>query len=471
MRNVSIKDVRHPSGSRLERGNELWATARLTDASILVVDDEASIVRLFVRAIQSAGYTHVHGTTDPTEVPALLDSLAPDLVVMDLNMPGLDGFGLLEEISGRLSQDTFLPVLTVSGMADPEAKDRAFRAGAKDYLTKPIGLPELILHVNSLLETRFLSLRLHDSYDRMEEVVGRRTEELRLSVAERQHAEELLHETERHFAEVRRLTRSGNLELGCGHGRRRLVARTLRHRRHATRRCPRPPLRSNRRSSPPTASPAWRRRWPSRSNRGLRMNWNSRCCGPMERRSSCWRAAGPCRTRAGRVVRIAGTLQDITERWRAQSALAETLERLRESEATIIRVLSSVVDRRDPYTAGHQRRVAEISVAIAHRMGLEEERVRGIETAALLHDLGKISIPLEILSCAAPLSPIQYSLVQEHVTIGYELLESVPFLEPIAQAILQHHERLDGSGYPAGIKGDEIILEAGYWPWPTSPNR
>jgi len=106
----------------------------LTAARILVVDDEASIVRLFVRVIRSGGYTHVCGTSDPTEVSTLLDSVAPDLVLLDLNMPGIDGFAVLADIAGRLSQDTFLPVLTVSGMTDPEAKERAFRAGANDYL-------------------------------------------------------------------------------------------------------------------------------------------------------------------------------------------------------------------------------------------------------------------------------------------------------------------------------------------------
>ena len=93
-------------------------------------------------------------------------------------------------------------------------------------------------------------------------------------------------------------------------------------------------------------------------------------------------------------------------------------------------------------------------------MGLSEARVHGVETAALLHDLGKISVPLEILSCAAPLSDVQFGLVKEHVNTGYELLKPVPFLEPVAQAVLQHHERLDGSGYPAGLKGSQIILEA-----------
>ena len=149
-----------------------------TEARILVVDDEPAIVRLLVRALQAAGYSQVRGITDSTEVPGYLDSVSPDLVILDLNMPGLDGFELLEEISARVSQDTFLPVLPVSGFAGQDAKDRAFRAGAKDYLVKPLNLPELILHVVSLLDTRFLSLRLHEARGKMERLIGHQMDEL-----------------------------------------------------------------------------------------------------------------------------------------------------------------------------------------------------------------------------------------------------------------------------------------------------
>jgi putative nucleotidyltransferase with HDIG domain/PAS domain S-box-containing protein len=431
----------------------------LSEARILVVDDEASIVRLFVRALQSAGYAHVRGTTDPTEVPALLDSLTPDLVVMDLNMPGLDGFAVLEEISSRLSQDTFLPVLTVSGMADPDAKERAFGAGAKDYLVKPIGLQELLLHVNSLLETRFLSLRLLQTHDRLAELVGRRTEELQRSVSQRQQVEETLLETERHFEEVRRLTRLGTWNWD-------VASDTVSWS---------PELFDIAGQDPALPAPGFARHpefFAPESFLRLEKAVNDALESgtPYELELEMFRPdgttvhvlarGGALRDETGCVARLAGTVQDVTERWRSQRDLADTLQRLRESEATIIRVLSSVVDRRDPYTAGHQRRVAEISVAIARRMELPEERVRGIETAALLHDIGKLSVPLEILSNPGALSATQQALVKEHVRAGYELLSPVPFLEPVAKAVLQHHERLDGTGYPNGVRDEEIILEA-----------
>ena len=429
------------------------------DARILVVDDESSIVRLFVRALRSGGYTNVHGTSDPTEVSALLDAAAPDLVVLDLNMPGVDGFAVLEDIAGRLSPDTFLPVLTVSARSDPETKEQAFRSGAKDYLVKPVDIHDLLLHVNSLLETRILSLRLHEAQERLEEVVGRRTEELRINVSQREHAEETLRDTERDFEEVRRITRLGTWVWDVATDATRwspelydIAGRDPGQ--------PAPDFATHSGLFVPESFNLLREATSGALESGAPYELELEIIRPDGVVTHVLLRGGVLRDHTGRVTHLAGTVQDVSERWQSRRELTETLKRLQESEDTIIRVLSSVVDLRDPYTAGHQRRVAEISVAIARKMGFSEGRVHGIETAALLHDLGKISVPLEILSCAAPLSEVQFGLVKEHVNTGYELLRPVPFLEPVATMVLQHHERLDGSGYPAGIKGEEIITGA-----------
>jgi len=143
-----------------------------------VVDDELSIVRLLTRALEAVGYVHVQGFTDSTEVPAYLDENTPDLVVLDLNMPGLDGYAILRDVSHRLSEDTFLPVLVISGVDDTIARLRAVEAGAKDFMAKPIDLKEFVLHVNSLLDTRFMSRRLNENRGLLEKLVERRTEEL-----------------------------------------------------------------------------------------------------------------------------------------------------------------------------------------------------------------------------------------------------------------------------------------------------
>jgi putative nucleotidyltransferase with HDIG domain len=128
-------------------------------------------------------------------------------------------------------------------------------------------------------------------------------------------------------------------------------------------------------------------------------------------------------------------------------------------EGTICAV-SMVVESRDPYTAGHQRRVAGLARAIAGEMGLSEWQVTGVYIAGLLHDVGKMAVPFEILSKPGKLTQNELSIIKSHCRVGYEILQKIEFPWPVTTAILQHHERLDGSGYPNGIGGGEIIIEA-----------
>ncbi|MDP1784962.1 MAG: PAS domain S-box protein [Sulfuricurvum sp.] len=133
---------------------------------------------------------------------------------------------------------------------------------------------------------------------------------------------------------------------------------------------------------------------------------------------------------------------------------------LRQSLEQSIQTIAAIVEARDPYTAGHQRRVGELATAIAQEMGLSEEQVQGIHFAAIIHDLGKIHVPAEILSKPGKLNDIEYMLIQTHPQAGYDILKDVKFPWPIADIILQHHEKLDGSGYPKGLKENQIRLEA-----------
>ena len=135
-------------------------------------------------------------------------------------------------------------------------------------------------------------------------------------------------------------------------------------------------------------------------------------------------------------------------------------DQVREALQGIIRSISLIIETRDPYTAGHQRGVADLAQAIARRMGLTEECIEGIRLAALVHDLGKISTPAEILAKPTRLTEVEMSLIRIHPRSGYEILKRVEFPWPIAQIVLQHHERLNGSGYPEGLAAPDILLEA-----------
>ncbi len=161
-----------------------------------------------------------------------------------------------------------------------------------------------------------------------------------------------------------------------------------------------------------------------------------------------------------RPVGILGVTRDITERKKAEEEVQQILESLKKSFRTIIQVLVSAVEAKDPYTAGHQTRSADLARAIAAEIGLSLEMVDGIYMAGSIHDIGKLSIPADILSKPTKLSEIEFSLIKEHPLKGYEILKNVESPWPLAEMVYQHHERMDGSGYPRGLKGDEIILEA-----------
>jgi putative nucleotidyltransferase with HDIG domain len=145
---------------------------------------------------------------------------------------------------------------------------------------------------------------------------------------------------------------------------------------------------------------------------------------------------------------------------RNKKKLKESLEKVQKFLDGTVKALSSVVEKRDPYTAGHQKRVAELAVALGKELGLNEERLEVLRIASLLHDIGKIYIREGILNKLSKLDNLEMSLIKTHPKEGYEILKSVDFPGPVAEIVLQHHERLDGSGYPEGLTGDKIRLES-----------
>jgi response regulator RpfG family c-di-GMP phosphodiesterase len=154
------------------------------------------------------------------------------------------------------------------------------------------------------------------------------------------------------------------------------------------------------------------------------------------------------------------SFRDITAGKRAENDLQESFASLRKALDGIIQAVALTVEKRDPYTAGHQRRVADLARAIASKMGLSKIQINGIRVAGSIHDLGKICVPADILSKPGRLTDHEFGIIKAHSEVGYDILKNIQFPWPIAQTIVQHHERLDGSGYPAGLKGKNIIMEA-----------
>ncbi len=145
---------------------------------------------------------------------------------------------------------------------------------------------------------------------------------------------------------------------------------------------------------------------------------------------------------------------------RAEVEVKKNLDKLRQTLGAIIQVLEKTVEVRDPYTAGHQRRVADLARSISAEMGFSQDRIDGIRIAGIIHDIGKIYVPAEILSKPRRLTPYEFNLVKTHSQVGYDILKTIEFPWPVARIVLQHHERLNGSGYPNKLMHDNILIEA-----------
>jgi putative nucleotidyltransferase with HDIG domain len=150
----------------------------------------------------------------------------------------------------------------------------------------------------------------------------------------------------------------------------------------------------------------------------------------------------------------------VIETRRAEDQLQTTLERLEKALEGTVRAMSLTIEMRDLYTAGHQRRVSSLAVAIAEELHLPSEKIEGLRLAGVIHDIGKIAMPAEILTKPTRLTKTEFQLIKDHPRIGYDILKNIQFPWPVAHIILQHHERMDGSGYPDGLLGDAILMEA-----------
>ena len=166
----------------------------------------------------------------------------------------------------------------------------------------------------------------------------------------------------------------------------------------------------------------------------------------------------PYRNSNGVVTHAIMAAHNITNRKMAEQELDKSYRNLQKTLEETVNALSALVEMRDPYTAGHQNRVAGIARAIAQELGLSEDAAQGIWVASLIHDIGKVRVPADILSRPAHLSSAEFELIKEHPQTGYEILRKIDFPWPIAEIVLQHHERINGSGYPLGLKGDEILF-------------
>jgi len=175
---------------------------------------------------------------------------------------------------------------------------------------------------------------------------------------------------------------------------------------------------------------------------------------------TCEAISRPLKMDDGTLIGYQVVLREITSMIRANAQIDKHYSSLQKAMDGIVRVLASTVEARDPYTAGHQKRVADLASGIAVKMGLSPELVNGIKMAGLIHDLGKVKVPSEILCKPGRITKDEFNLIKLHPEVGFDIIKNIEFPWPLAAIILQHHERIDGSGYPFGLTGEHILIEA-----------
>lgn len=423
---------------------------------ILVVDDNPQNIELLEAHLVPEGYEIVKAANGE-EALGKLSGNQIDLMLLDVMMPGMDGF----EVTRRVRQDNthrLLPIILVAALTEREARVKGIEAGCDDFISKPVEKIEILARVRSLLKVRAYNDLMSNYRQELETEVTRRTEELKHAmenlqqeITQRKRSEESLRVSEERFRTYverapdgvfivddtgRYLEANKSASRIIGYSEEELEKMSLRDL-LAEESLEEGVAHFNKLMETGAAeSDLWHKH----------KNGSKRCLTVNAIKLS--------------ETRVLGFVKDITDRKQAEEQLKDTLESLRTALNTTIRVMVSAVEMRDPYTAGHQLRVANIARAIATEMGLPQEKIEGIRMAGSIHDIGKLSIPAEILSKPGKLSEIEFSMIKEHPRKGYEMLKDVASPWPLAQIVYQHHERMNGSGYPRNLKGDEILIEA-----------
>ena len=404
-----------PSGMNEEMDKEM---------RVLIIEDSEEDTLLMVRNIERGGYKPLYARRVETAeaMRAALREETWDVILCDYSLPH---FSVLAALALAKETGIDLPFIIVSGTIGEETAVESMKAGAHDYVMKD-RLQRLVPAIRR---------ELKDAADRRE----------------RQRTEKIIAESEERFRlafdnaniGMNLLSPEGRIlrvnQRFCdilGYGKEELEGRTILEITHPEDR----PASLSFLEAAVKGGPASFSFEKSFLHKDGRVVWG-------EVTTSLARDA------SGVPRYFISHVQDVTER-------RQSVERLRTALGATVQAIATVVETRDPYTAGHQRRVAELARSIAEEMGLSSQQIDAVRMASLIHDIGKLSVPAEILSKPIKLTGIEFSLIKTHPQAGYTILKDIEFPGPVARVILEHHERMDGSGYPEGLKGEEILLES-----------
>ena len=420
----------------------------IQDGGILIVDDVSANLQLLSDVLSAEGY-NVRVAPDGFFA---LDSVAerlPSLILLDVKMPGIDGF----EVCRRLKANDVtraIPVIFLSAFQETSDKLQGFAAGGVDYIGKPFIAEEVVARVRT-------HLALHDLQKKLEAGMVERTRSLHtlsagnMALLHARDMGELLNGMVKAIVEqggysAAHIILDGDCEARAG------LADVLENIPPKTSGTQLTILDQDAPCLSATTKSIWQK---SKIHTAIRLPLaieNHIPCGQL----TVFAHAKEAFSAPEELLLLHELVENLTygiSALRSHVALERAMERT-------IQAVAATVELRDPYTAGHQRRVAEIAQKIARAMNMDENRIKGLYLAGVIHDIGKVSVPVEILSRPGRLSIHEMGIIREHSQAGFDIVKGIEFPWPVPEIILQHHERLDGSGYPNKLRDNEILPEA-----------
>jgi len=394
---------------------------------VLIVDDSEDDGFLLLRKLKKGGYSPTYEQVDTAEAMSkALDDQTWDVILCDNSMPSFNAFSALE-----LYQDKGLdlPFIIVSGTIADETAVAAMKAGVHDYIMK-----SNLARLSSAIDRE-----LREAKNRQERrnttIQLRKSEEKYRTLFEDSRDAIYLNDKEGGLIDFNRST----LDLFGYSGEEMLGINT---------------------KSVFVNPDEYQKLQDEIEQKGSVREFEAKLRKKDGTEIDCLITSTVRLARDKNIIGYQGIVRDISELESNRKQLEKTLKELRKALGGTIEAMALTVETRDPYTAGHQRRVSNLARAIATEMGVSEDQIQGIRLAGVIHDVGKISVPGEILSKPGRIGANEFGIIKEHPQVGYNILKTVDFPWPIAQIVLQHHERMDGSGYPFGISGDNILIEA-----------
>ncbi|MFQ5841976.1 MAG: HD domain-containing phosphohydrolase, partial [Thermodesulfobacteriota bacterium] len=453
-------------------------------ARILIVDDDASTRRILSLILDEKGYETETAGTGREAIEKVKERFY-NLALLDIRLPDMEGIELLAPLK-KIHPE--MEMIMVTGYASAETAVRALNEGASAYVTKPLNMEEVLPPVREVLEKQRLAVELRNLIlvDGLTGLNNRRgfmiLVQQQLKLANRTKMGLLLL-----FADVDNLKWTNDV-LGHNKGDQALIATA-----NILKQTFREPdiiariggdefavlAIESRKQSAEILMSRLQEKLDAHNAKGRRSYklslsvgiayYDPKCpCSIDELLERADRSMYEQKRKALAPAREASFEQgSVREKRGAREELKQSVEQIQRTVGGTIRALASAVEMRDPYTAvrdsytaGHIRKVAELASAIAKEMDLSEEQVEGIHVAGTLHDIGKVYVPVEILNKPGRLTEMEMGLIKAHSQVGPEILKEIDFPWPVAQIVRQHHERMDGSGYPQGITGEDILLEA-----------